>query len=403
MRKIWHIARNDLQIEFSERGMFFFFLILPIIFTLILGAGLQSLLDHDSAPVSCIPLLIVDEDHSALSGELLAALAAGEALCPTVHSAAEAERRLAEQQAPALLHIPAGFQRALLAGEPVSVAVREGGAESEALAARQAVLVATGQVNSAVAVALTSLEEAERLQPFESEVYRRAYFEQGLQMAQGLMSAPPARIETEMAPDLSQLEASSFEQSSAGQLVTWTLLTLVGAAEVLVNERVGGTLQRLLSTPTRRATVLAGKITGRLVMGLVQICLLIGFSWLAFGIGWGRSLPALALICVTFALAAVSFGILLATFSQTRAQAAGLTVMSSMLMAALGGAWWPLEITPPLYRTVAQSVPSTWAMTGFINVIVRGQGVAEVLPQAGVLLGFAVVFFIIGVWRFRYE
>jgi ABC-2 type transport system permease protein len=77
--------------------------------------------------------------------------------------------------------------------------------------------------------------------------------------------------------------------------------------------------------------------------------------------------------------------------------------MTSMVTSALGGAWWPFEITPPAYQTVAKAIPTTWAMLGFKAVIVRGAGVADVLPYAGVLLGFAVVFFAAGIWRFRFE
>jgi ABC-2 type transport system permease protein len=42
-------------------------------------------------------------------------------------------------------------------------------------------------------------------------------------------------------------------------------------------------------------------------------------------------------------------------------------------------------------------------MTGFLNIAVRGQELSGVLFESAVLLGFALVFFVIGVWRFRYE
>ncbi len=106
---------------------------------------------------------------------------------------------------------------------------------------------------------------------------------------------------------------------------------------------------------------------------------------------------------LAFDLVAVALGVLLAAFARTRRQAEGLTVLFSMLTAALGGAWWPLEITPRIYQTVVKSLPTTWAMIGFNDVIVRGQGVAGVLPEVGILLGFALVFFVAGIWRFRYE
>jgi ABC-2 type transport system permease protein len=74
-----------------------------------------------------------------------------------------------------------------------------------------------------------------------------------------------------------------------------------------------------------------------------------------------------------------------------------------MLMAALGGAWWPLEVTPQIYQTVVKILPTTWAMMAFNDIIVRGAGVADVLLNVAVLLGFALLFFVIGIWRFRYE
>ena len=74
-----------------------------------------------------------------------------------------------------------------------------------------------------------------------------------------------------------------------------------------------------------------------------------------------------------------------------------------MLMAALGGAWWPLEITPSAYQPPVIVLPTTWAMQGFNDVIVRGLGVSEVLPEAGMLLLFALVFFTVGLWRLKLE
>jgi len=42
-------------------------------------------------------------------------------------------------------------------------------------------------------------------------------------------------------------------------------------------------------------------------------------------------------------------------------------------------------------------------MQGMLDLLLRGGGLPEILPEAGVLLGFAVIFFSVGAWRFRYE
>ncbi|MBN1485091.1 MAG: ABC transporter permease, partial [Chloroflexia bacterium] len=411
MKKIWYLALNDIKIEFSSRWTLLFFLVLPLVFTTVLGGAMSNASGENNPDADPrFPVLTIDQDQSLLSAKMVTALEASNVIRPVLRSGSAAETlaqdpaaALEEEEIPALLVIPAGFGRALREGQPAPLQLHKAPGDNRVLAIEQAVGATAGQVDSAVAAALASLEAAEQIEPFGSEAAREAYFQQGLDMAQEMLADPPARVEATQAPEVTTEIASGFEQSSAGQLVTWTLITLIGAAEVFVGERLGGTLRRLVITPSRKATILSGKIAGRLAMGLVQMALLIGFGALLFNVEWGRSPLALALLVLTFGLAAVAFGVMLGTFAQTRSQASGLTILFSMLMAALGGAWWPLEITPPIYQTVVKVLPTTWAMIGFNNVLVRGQGVAGIWPQAAILLGFALVFLAIGIWRFRYE
>jgi len=58
---------------------------------------------------------------------------------------------------------------------------------------------------------------------------------------------------------------------------------------------------------------------------------------------------------------------------------------------------------PQVVRDIVKILPTTWAMQGMLDLVLRGQGLAGILPEAGVLLGFAAVFFGVGIWRFRYE
>jgi ABC-2 type transport system permease protein len=80
-----------------------------------------------------------------------------------------------------------------------------------------------------------------------------------------------------------------------------------------------------------------------------------------------------------------------------------MTTLLIMPLAGLGGAMWPIEIVPEFMQKIALWLPSGWAMRGFQDIIVRGFGLAEVLPAAGVLVLFGLAFLVIGVWRFKYE
>jgi ABC-2 type transport system permease protein len=380
IRKLLAIAWNDVRVEFSSRWTLVFFLVLPLVFTTILAAAMRNVYGENNPNADTrIPVLVVDLDHSDLSARLLAALAAS----GTIRPLSQPQASFDQGQAPALLTIPAGFGQALLAGQAVALPLHVAPDDSRVVAVEQALDAATGQVSGAVAAALTSVAQRATIQAFSGGAARQAYFQQALSLAQTLLENPPARVETTQASGVVPEMATGVQQSSSGQLVTWVLITLIGAAEVFVAERLGGTLRRLVVTPTSRATVLSGKVVGRLGMGLVQMALLIGFGVLVFHVDWGRSPAALALIVVAFGLAAVAFGLMLGTFARTRAQAGGLT--------------------PPVYQAVVKALPTTWAMIGFNDVLVRGQGVAGVLPEAGILLAFALVFFAVGIWRFRYE
>jgi ABC-2 type transport system permease protein len=106
---------------------------------------------------------------------------------------------------------------------------------------------------------------------------------------------------------------------------------------------------------------------------------------------------------VAFGLASAALGVTLGTFVKTEGQASGLSVMLGMVLALLGGCWYPIELFPEAVRAAVAVLPTTWAMQGLLDLVVRGQGLADILLEAGVLAGFAAVFFAAGVWRFRYE
>jgi len=138
-------------------------------------------------------------------------------------------------------------------------------------------------------------------------------------------------------------------------------------------------------------------------MALVQMLLLVGFGILVMKLNWGRETLALFVILLTYALAAAAFGTTMGTFIKSEGQTNGLSIMFGMVFALMGGCWYPMELFPPVVQNVVKILPTTWAMQGMLDLVLRGGGLQDILSEAGVLLGFAVIFFSVGVWRFRYE
>lgn len=397
LRKIAAIAWKDAIIRFSSRSEILFFLVLPIVFTLILGgAGLGG----DSA----IPLPVINEDGSELAAELISTLENSGALEVSVLAQAEADQIFADEEAPALLRIPAGFEAALLVGETADITLEKAPNNNNAEAVDRAVSSAVGTVAQALIVANNSVETAEQIQPFESEAARQRYFSESLEMAQSRLTDAPKRVLLTRPAEGAETEAFDLAaHQSAGQLITWVFIPLLGVSGLLAFERSEGTLRRMLTTPTSKATFLLGTLSGQYAAGLVQMALLVGFGILVMGVNWGDSPLALAVMLVSFGLASVALGTMLATFVKTDSQANSISIMAGMLMALLGGCWFPLELFPDGVRTAVRILPTTWAMEGLTDLVLRGQGLVDILPNAAVLVGFAVVFLAIGTWRFRYE
>ena len=237
-------------------------------------------------------------------------------------------------------------------------------------------------------------------------VQRQAAFDDALEQVR-VVWATQAPVEVVAVPvtRLSQTAAipDGFEQSSPGMLVTFSLVFLLNGTLVLIVERQQGTLRRLLVMPMRKAAIMFGKLGGIYVAGLLQAAILIVAGAFLFGVPWGQAPVALLVMVLSFAFSITSLGMLIAGVARTYAQANALANILMYTVAALGGAWWPIEIVPGWMQQIARLTPTYWAMQGFQDIIVRGLGLAAVLPDAGVLLLFGVLYLSIGLWRFRYE
>jgi ABC-2 type transport system permease protein len=124
---------------------------------------------------------------------------------------------------------------------------------------------------------------------------------------------------------------------------------------------------------------------------------------LLFKVPWGQSPLALVLMILAFAFAITSLGMMMAALTRTLAQANSMNTVVVLVMASLGGAWWPIDIVPSWMQTLGHVFPTAWAMQGFHDIITRGFGVTAVLPEVAILLGYGILFLSIGTWRFRYE
>lgn len=399
MKKILAITIKDTLVRFTSPMEWLFFLILPIVFTVVIGASSGPSSDER------VKMFVVDQANNSLSETLISTLNASTSVKIELKTFEDAATALDQKKVSTILVIPADFTQQSLQNQNAELELRQLPNNTESLVAQQAVQAVLSRVSSVVDIANTSVAQAESLPgfTFESEAARQAFFDSTLKEAQTLIAESPSRIKEVKGSTKDSIEFDPRSNASAGQLITWVFIPLIGLSGSFAYERQKGTLRRLLTTPTSKALFLTGTIIGQVLTALVQMILLVLFGIFVMKLNWSHAPLALAVILISSALAAAALGTMLGTFVKTEGQASGLSIMFGMVMALMGGCWYPLELFPQTVQHVVKILPTTWAMQGLLDIVLRGQGLMAVLPEAGILMCFTLVFMLIGIMRFKYE
>lgn len=191
-----------------------------------------------------------------------------------------------------------------------------------------------------------------------------------------------------------------FTFGAQTQLLLFTFLTSMTAAGQLVQTKRFGVSRRMVSTPTSISTIVLGETVGRLLVALLQAVFVVVLTATVFGVSWGDPIAA-GVIILLFCLVGAGVAMLIGAISENAEQASSLGVFAGLALGALGGAMVPLGFMPEIMQTIAKAIPHSWAITAFGSLIRDGGGIDTVLPNIGVLAGFAVVLLGLASWRFR--
>lgn len=173
-------------------------------------------------------------------------------------------------------------------------------------------------------------------------------------------------------------------------------------AQSILREKQEGTFRRLLAAPVGRASILAGKLLPYHIVNILQVAVMFTVARLLFGMEWGDPL-GLLVVTLAVAAAATSLGVLVAALGKSSTQIEGVAAVGVLVLAMLGGCMVPTFVMPDFMQTLSKISPHAWAMAGYQDVLVRGYGINGIWTEVGALLGFAALFFTIGVWRFRFD
>jgi ABC-type multidrug transport system permease subunit len=378
LRESFFVGRKDLRYMLRARETLMWTFFMPIIFFFFIGSATSS--GYRRGPGKDALALWTTGDAGFLADQLSHRLE--ERDYSIVHPKTEAEFAKQGRR----LVLPAGLTDSVLARRPVKLRFAR---ESGGLGFDYDRL----RVGRAIYTVLADLVVTERTGDAPSpESFAR-------------LNAMPRtlRVETSLAGKRLEIR-NSFYQAVPGCMVMFTLMLMTTSGAILLFiERKQGLLRRLAYTPIPRLSVVLGKWGGKMSLGLVQI----GFAMLAgrviFQVHWGSELGVILLLMFVYAGLMAAVGVLLGSVVRSEGQAIAIGVVTSNIMAALGGCWWPIEVAPKWMQRIQPFLPTGWAMDGLHKLMFFDAGLAGVVPHLVGMVCAATVLLFVSARVFRYE
>ncbi len=306
------------------------------------------------------PIVVVDQDHSQLSRDLIEAFDNTEEL----RVVAELDRPdqidpwLDQAQAIMAVTLPAGLEADLARNMPQVQLLVDG---SKSSSASYALGAATGAITAVAAR------------------YRPA--------VAGDLPAIQVRTQVRFNPTL---EVSPFIISAQLGFIIYQVALIV-AALGLTRERELGTLEQLLVTPMQRVELIIGKAIPAVVVAALNFFLVFLVGTQGFELPMRGSFPLLLSLSLLFIIAEVGWGLMISVFSHTQQQAVLFVFVLAMTDVAFSGYTVPVERLPQAMQWLAQFFPFQHYLQILRGVMLRGADLTTLWPQALALISLALI------------
>jgi ABC-2 type transport system permease protein len=411
------VAWKELQVIAKDRGMLALFFLLPIILTTMQSGANLSFSEEEGGPTILLRVDLVNEDRGDFGREVTRAIQNIDELAVKLQDSADtAEARVSQGESAAAIIIPEDFSQSIDSYSPTSIEVVVDPAQPESAS------IVTGIMNQVVGevaiwgevqYGIRTVLDGSGLLNEATPDQQRAIEAQNLGVIMtrlGELRRNPAVavVSEDVKGTVVESWLSDFlSYIFAGYTVMFIFFIVGTSAESLLTEREAGTLRRLIAAPIPGGAVVSGKLLAFMVIPCLQVVVLFSVASLFFEVSLGQSPEGLVLLTVIVAAVATGLGLLVSTVARTTSQAGNVGMILGFVLAIIGGA---LPLMPSLATRgegagviIAKLTPHAHAVEGYYQLMVEDATVSQILPELGILLAFGAAFFLIAIWRFRYE
>jgi ABC-2 type transport system permease protein len=424
------LVRKDLRLFFNDRKAVVVGLVVPIVLASFFGYLFGG--QRGNAETSKVPLLVIDQDGSDISRGLIAQLAGDKNLDvkpSTLDAAREAVRK---GKATAAIVIPKDFGKdagqALFTGaskpalsvlyDPshnVELGMVKGILSGAVMQTVSKEMFTGTSGREVVDESLAQVENNSRLPAEDRKALRdllgsvkelnerrdREGASGPTELSGGLTM--PYETREEAITSGQNVEYNGYAHSFGGMGVQFILFMGLDVGIGLLMLRQTGLWQRLRAAPLSRTMLLGSRTVSASLMAGFILLVLFSFARVVFGVRILGSFAGFVGVCAAFSLMTAAFGLMVAALGETVEATRGYSIMATLIMVMLGGAWVPTFVFPAWLRKLTVVIPTRWAMDGLDGMTWRGLGFSSAVAPIAVLLLFTLLFGVVAVMRFRWR
>jgi ABC-2 type transport system permease protein len=415
------LVRRDLRLFFMDRRAVVMAFVAPILIASFFGYLFGGVTRETATKIN---VAVVDQDGSEVSKQVVAALAADQSLDVKPRGLDVARERVRSGKDSVALVFPAGFgeqaPQALFrpVARPEVQILFDPSRTTEAQVVRgmltqhvMEVVGRQGMSGSYTARALRDIDSASGMSDGDKSALRSMLTEVSKWNQRQQSGGPdagggfniPYTLRDEAVTARKGTPYNSMAHSFAGMCVQFILFMGIDTGMLMLYQRRNGLWKRMQAAPLSRFVLIGSRAVSSAAIAVIIMAAVFGFARVVFGVRIEGSLPGFAGVCVSFALMTATFGLLIAVAGKTPEATRGIAILATLMLVMLGGSWVPTFIFPQWLQKLTVAIPTRWAMDGLDGMIWRGMDLPAAMLPIAVLLGFALLFGGIAVWRFRWE
>lgn len=411
MGRALDIALKDLRVWMRDPSAMGILLGMPALLIVILGAALGGIMSGGGAsvPVAIVnldsrPFAVVEDQAAQLESSLTSAkrIKALFAMERT-RDLKGVERRVANGDLAAALVIPKGFSDALGQGSVKLEVLVDPGSQVAAGIWESIVRSVAVRYSTVVVVVRTAMQVAQRTNSPALSQGGGSGAILGYAIAEGSRDDVFDSVKVTDTVAAAGVKVGALDYYSLSMTAMFLMFGAMFGAFSTIAERAQQTMARMLASPTSSESIVGGKMMGIFVLGTVQFVVLYLFTRYGLRVWWGESALATILVALAEVAAVTGLATFITAIAKTERAIGGIAPVFIQIQAAIGGAFFSIEILPEWIQPIKYLSLVGWAMEGWRAVQVEGAGVAGVMVPVAALLGFAVAFYSFGVWRMRAE